>query len=68
MAMICRTSDGDLLDTLCYQHYGHLNGTLEAVLAANRLLADEPQPLRTGLLIIFPDIPEPVGEQVQLWD
>lgn len=67
MAMICRTSDGDLLDTLCYQHYGHLNGTVEAVLAANRLLADEPQPLRTGLLITFPDLPEPVDEQVQLW-
>ncbi|VVN89307.1 hypothetical protein PS706_01772 [Pseudomonas fluorescens] len=68
MAMICRTSDGDLLDTLCYQHYGHLNGTVEAVLAANRLLADESQPLRVGLLITFPDLPEPFGEQVQLWD
>lgn len=68
MATICRTSDGDLLDTLCYQHYGHLNGTVEAVLAANRLLADESQPLRTGLLITFPDLPEPVREQVQLWD
>ncbi|NVH61918.1 tail protein X [Pseudomonas simiae] len=68
MAMICRTSDGDLLDTLCYQHYGHLNGTVEAVLAANRLLADESQPLRVGLLITFPDLPEPLGEQVQLWD
>ncbi|NWD28421.1 tail protein X [Pseudomonas reactans] len=68
MAMICRTSDGDLLDTLCYQHYGHLNGTVEAVLAANRLLADEPQPLRTGLLITFPEPPETVGQQVQLWD
>jgi phage tail protein X len=68
MAMICRTSDGDLLDTLCYQHYGHLNGTVEAVLAANRLLADEPQPLRTGLLITFPDLAEPLAEQVQLWD
>ncbi|WP_294733538.1 tail protein X [uncultured Pseudomonas sp.] len=68
MATICRTSDGDLLDTLCYQYYGHLNGTVEAVLAANRLLADELQPLRTGLLITFPDLPEPVSEQVQLWD
>jgi len=68
MAMICRTSDGDLLDTLCYQHYGHLNGTVEAVLAANRLLADESQPLRTGLLITFPDLPEPMDEEVQLWD
>lgn len=68
MATTCRTSDGDLLDTLCYQHYGHLNGTVEAVLAANRLLADEPQPLRARLLITFPDFAEPVAEQVQLWD
>lgn len=68
MATICRTSDGDVLDTLCYQHYGHLNGTVEAVLAANRLLADEAQPLRSGLLISFPTISEPLGEQVQLWD
>jgi len=68
MATICRTSDGDLLDTLCHQHYGHLNGTVEAVLAANRLLADEPQPLRAGLLITFPDIEQMTVEQVQLWD
>lgn len=68
MAMICRTSDGDLLDTLCYQHYGHLNGTVEAVLSANRLLADEPQPMRTGLLITFPDIEQSTVEQVRLWD
>lgn len=68
MATIYRTSDGDQLDTLCYQHYGHLSGTVEAVLAANRLLADEPQPLRRGLLINFPDIPRNTVEQVQLWD
>lgn len=68
MATICRTPDGDLLDTLCYQHYGHLNGTVEAVLAANRLLADEPQPLRTGLLITFSVLADSVVERVQLWD
>lgn len=68
MAMICRTSDGDLLDTLCYQQYGHLNGTVETVLAANRLLADEQQPFRAGLLITFPDVADPGDEQVQLWD
>ncbi len=67
MATICRTCDGDLLDTLCYQYYGHLNGTVEAVLNANRRLADEPQPLRGGLLVTFPDVPDPVMVQVQLW-
>ena len=48
MATTCRTSDGDLLDTLCYQYYGHLNGCVEAVLDANQGLADEPQPFRAG--------------------
>lgn len=35
MATICRTSSGDLLDVICQHHYGHLNGTVEAVLEAN---------------------------------
>lgn len=67
MAMTCRTSEGDVLDTLCYQFYGHLNGTLEAVLAHNQGLADEMQPLRAGLLIEFPDLPPVTDETVQLW-
>lgn len=36
MATTCRTSDGDLLDTICHNYYGHLGGTVEAVLDANR--------------------------------
>ncbi|MBT0622691.1 tail protein X [Pseudomonas fluorescens] len=67
MAMTCRTSEGDVLDTLCYQFYGHLNGTLEAVLAHNQGLADEMQPLQAGLLIEFPDLPPVTDETVQLW-
>lgn len=67
MAMTCRTSEGDVLDTLCYQFYGHLKGTLEAVLAHNQGLADEMQPLRAGLLIEFPDLPPVTDETVQLW-
>lgn len=68
MAMTCRTSEGDLLDTLCYGFYGHLNGTVENVLAANPGLADEPQPFRAGVLIHLPDLPAPVEEGVMLWD
>lgn len=49
MAKTCRTSDGDLLDTLCYQHYGHLNGTVELVMQANQGLADEVQGFKVGL-------------------
>lgn len=35
MATTIKTSDGDVLDRLCHQHYGHLMGTVEAVLEAN---------------------------------
>lgn len=68
MATTCRTSDGDLLDALCHQVYGHLNGTVEAVLQANQNLADEAQPFRANVLILFPDLPPPVEASVQLWD
>lgn len=68
MATTYRSSDGDLLDQLCYQRYGHLNGCLEAVLDANPGLADEPQPLRTGVVIRMPDLPAPDNPQVRLWD
>ncbi|WP_213878621.1 tail protein X [Pseudomonas sp. dw_358] len=68
MATTCRTADGDYLDTLCQHFYGHLRGTVEAVLATNQGLADEPQPLRAGLLIILPDIPSPADDAIVLWN
>ncbi|WP_277760826.1 tail protein X [Pseudomonas sp. A34-9] len=67
MAMTCRTSDGDLLDTLCYHAYGHLDGTVEAVLDANQGLADEPQPYRAGIVIELPDLAAPSNGDVMLW-
>lgn len=68
MATICRTSDGDVLDTLCHGYYGHLNGTVEAVLQANPGLADQLQPFTAGLQILLPDLASPTDEQVMLWD
>jgi phage tail protein X len=68
MATTCRTSDGDLLDTICHNYYGHLVGSVEAVLAANQGLADEVQPFRAGVLIVLPDLPDPIEEQVTLWN
>ncbi|MEC6743287.1 phage tail protein [Pseudomonas sp. MAFF212428] len=68
MATTCRTSDGDLLDTLCQHYYGHLSGSVEAVLDANQGLADEPQPFRAGVLIRLPELPAPAEAVVQLWD
>lgn len=67
MATTCRTSDGDLLDTLCQQYYGHLSGSVEAVLDANQGLADEPQPFRAGVQILLPDLLTHTDEVIQLW-
>ncbi|MBJ9977804.1 tail protein X [Pseudomonas sp. S75] len=68
MAKTCRTSEGDVLDTLCQHYYGHLQGTLEAVLQANQGLADEAQPFRAGVIIDLPDSPVVSASGVQLWD
>lgn len=68
MATTCRTSEGDLLDVLCQHHYGHLNGSVEAVLGANQGLADEPQPYRAGVLMVLPDLPVTTEALLQLWD
>lgn len=68
MAKICKTSDGDLLDTLCQHYYGHLQGTVEAVLQANQGLADVPQPLPAEVVILLPDLPTFMASAVQLWD
>ncbi|MCP1652626.1 tail protein X [Pseudomonas nitroreducens] len=65
---IYRSSNGDVLDQLCYRRYGHLKGCMESVLNANPGLADEPQPLRAGVLIRMPDLAAPDNPQVRLWD
>ena len=47
---------------------GHLKGSVEAVLEANPGLAAEPEPYRSGLLIVLPDLALASDEQaVQLW-
>lgn len=68
MAKTCTTSEGDLLDTLCQHYYGHLTGTVEAVLDANQGLADEAQPFRAGVRILLPELPMTASETLQLWD
>jgi phage tail protein X len=52
---------------LCYRYYGRVNGTVEAVIAANQGLARIPQPFASGIIIVLPDLPVPVEKQVQLW-
>ena len=64
------TEHDDLLDAVCYQHYGVSDGATEAVLENNPVLALHPMHLPAGLSINLPDLDLPsesVG-QVQLWD
>lgn len=68
MDKTCKTSEGDVLDTLCHHYYGHLDGSAEAVLQANQGLADEAQPFRSGVMIRLPMLALAQANVVQLWD
>lgn len=67
MATIIRSCDGDVLDTLCHAHYGHLQAVVEAVYGANPGLAALPQPFTAGVLITMPDLPPRQAQTIQLW-
>ena len=61
MAQQYRTKEGDSVDYICWKFYVTSKNTTEAVLEANRNLADLGEILPAGLLITLPDI-EPVSE------
>ncbi|GAB6260341.1 tail protein X [Photobacterium sp. R1] len=68
MATTYRTRDGDMLDDICWRHYGRENA-VEAVLAMNPGLADFGPLLPSGIEIKLPDLAVPVSEEaVSLWD
>ena len=64
------TEHDDVLDAVCYQHYGESDGITEAILENNPLLALYPIHLPAGLSINLPDLDLPTESagQVQLWD
>ena len=66
-----QTRAGERLDTLCYRHYGHLIGSVEAVLAVNIGLAliamQENDGLPAGLNVVMPDIQASTSKRVVLW-
>jgi phage tail protein X len=68
MATTIKTSDGDVLDRLCQQNYGHLMGTVEAVLEANPGLAERSQPFVSGVVILMPDLAPARTDVINLWD
>jgi phage tail protein X len=68
MATTIKTSDGDVLDRLCHQHYGHLMGTVEALPEANSGLATRAQPFVSGVVIQLPDLAPARADVINLWD
>lgn len=62
------TRDGDMLDWICWRHYGRSAAAVEAVLEANPGLADLGPVYAAGLTITLPD-PPPAAEveTVRLW-
>jgi phage tail protein X len=64
-----RTKQDDVLDEVSFRFYGHENpGTVEAVLEANRGLADYGPLLPAGVMITFPVLPvSSTSEGIQLF-
>jgi phage tail protein X len=66
---VYRTQDNDMLDDVCYRHYGRSTGVVELVLQANPHLADLGSVLPIGVLITLPVIqPQAKAAPVRLWD
>lgn len=69
MATDYLTHDGDLLDAICWLHYGRQSGAVEAVLDANSGLADRGPVYPTGVLLTLPDLSTPaVAATLRLWN
>lgn len=65
------TRQGDTVDFICWRHYGtERGGVTEAVLEANRGLADSGPVLPAGLRITLPAMAQPAQAQkvISLWD
>jgi len=64
-----RTRDGDMIDAICWKHYGRESAVID-VMETNPKLADRGEVLQAGILIDLPNLPEPSTdtEVVRLWD
>ncbi len=62
-----RSKQGDVLDAVCFEHYGR-EGLTEFVLQENHGLADHGAVLPSGILIQLPDAPPPKPTLQSLFD
>jgi phage tail protein X len=65
-----QTKEGDMLDAICYAHYGASIGYVETVLLANPGLANQAPLLPASISIVLPELPMLAAKQqtVRLWN
>ncbi|WP_179989778.1 tail protein X [Acinetobacter sp. YH1901141] len=72
MAASYITKEGDTVDYIAYQYYGHTgNLVVEKILDANYSLAEQPAVLPQGIMITLPDENSTsvvTTNKVKLWD
>lgn len=67
MAKTYVTRDGDMLDDICWQHYGN-EAVVQQVLEANPGIADMGAVLPSGVRLVLPDVVLAKTENVvSLW-
>ncbi len=59
---------GDMVDLICWRHYGYTAEITEQVIDANPGLADRGPILPHGLAVILPDPVSKPAPAIQLWD
>lgn len=63
------TAEGDVLDDIAFDFYGHHEGTTELLFESNPNLSWTEQPFGIGVLITLPPFEEPpTPPQIELWD
>lgn len=68
MTALHRTVQGEVLDKIVYDHYGHVSGVVEFVLSQNPALRHEDAVLAPGQIVRLPAFTAPVAEtKVRLW-
>ena len=66
--MVYETSYPELLDAICFKHYGRENA-VEQVLHANRFLAERGSVIPQGVKIILPKAEQQkIRKTIALWD
>ncbi len=66
--MLYNTRAGDVLDWICWRHYGQRPRAVELVLEANPGLAEVGPLLPRGIKILLPSLPYEAKGEVSLWD